>query len=89
MHDKPPILLWLRRDLRLHDAPALAAACDSGRPVIPVFIRDALVDRLGAAPKWRLGRALEAFGAALDARGARPRRGGEARDARALGNGVL
>ena len=31
-------LLWLRRDLRLTDNPALAAALRSGRRVIPVYI---------------------------------------------------
>ncbi|MEL6449924.1 MAG: deoxyribodipyrimidine photo-lyase [Pseudomonadota bacterium] len=45
--------MWYRRDLRLSDHPALHAACDSGRPVIPVVIRDSTVDGLGAAPKWR------------------------------------
>ena len=34
-----PVLLWLRRDLRLGDNPALAAAVETGRLVIPVFIR--------------------------------------------------
>ena len=40
MSDKTPILMWFRRDLRLSDHAALSAACDSGRPVIPVFIHD-------------------------------------------------
>ena len=55
MSDRSPILLWVRRDLRLSDHPALSAACATGRPVIPVFIRDNIVDGLGAAPKYRLG----------------------------------
>ncbi|SFB74847.1 cryptochrome/photolyase family protein [Tropicimonas isoalkanivorans] len=71
MSDTPPILLWLRRDLRLSDAPALSAACESGAPVIPVYIRDSLLDGLGAAPKWRLGRGLEVFGKTLEAKGSR------------------
>jgi deoxyribodipyrimidine photo-lyase len=33
-------ILWLRRDLRIHDHPALAAALDTGDPVIPVFCFD-------------------------------------------------
>ncbi len=33
-------LLWLRRDLRLHDHPALRAALDAGGTVVPVFCFD-------------------------------------------------
>jgi deoxyribodipyrimidine photolyase len=32
------VIVWLRRDLRLADNPALHAAAASGRPVLPVFI---------------------------------------------------
>ena len=66
-----PSLLWLRRDLRLSDNPALLAACADGGPVIAVAIRDVLADQLGAAPKWRLGLALEELARALEARGSR------------------
>ncbi|MEP5729737.1 MAG: deoxyribodipyrimidine photo-lyase [Sulfitobacter sp.] len=55
MSDKTPILVRFRRDLRLSDNAALAAACASGHPVIPVFLNDDLVGSLRAAPKWRLG----------------------------------
>ncbi len=71
MRDTSPILVWIRRDLRLADHAALCAAAQTGRPVIPVFVRDASVDGLGAAPKWRLGLGLEALAAALAARGSR------------------
>lgn len=53
------IIMWFRRDLRLSDHAALSAACATGRPVIPVVIRDASVDDLGAAPKWRWGLGVE------------------------------
>ncbi|CAH2324541.1 Hypothetical predicted protein [Pelobates cultripes] len=33
-----PVLVWFRRDLRLHDNPALIAALERGVPVIPVFL---------------------------------------------------
>lgn len=66
-----PTLLWLRRDLRLSDHPALCAAVSRGGPIIPVFIRDAGVDALAAAPKWRLGLALEHFQRSLADRGCR------------------
>ncbi|MEL7014264.1 MAG: deoxyribodipyrimidine photo-lyase, partial [Pseudomonadota bacterium] len=69
MSKNSPAILWLRRDLRLGDHPALMAALEGGGPVIPVFIRDALVDGLGAAPKWRLGLSIEAYAAALEALG--------------------
>jgi deoxyribodipyrimidine photo-lyase len=65
---KTPILYWVRRDLRLADNPALSAAAARG-PVIPVFIVDEVVESHGAAPKWRLGLGVEAFGAALKAAG--------------------
>ena len=54
-----PIIYWMRRDLRLHDNPALHYAVQSGRIVIPVFILDKREKGLGAAPKWRLGLGLE------------------------------
>jgi deoxyribodipyrimidine photo-lyase len=65
---KTPILYWVRRDLRLADNPALCAAAALG-PVIPIFIVDEVVESHGAAPKWRLGLGVEAFGAALRAAG--------------------
>ena len=37
------VLLWFRRDLRLHDHPALHSALATGSPVVPVFCLD---DRL-------------------------------------------
>nr|BDH80343.1 cryptochrome-6 [Xenopus tropicalis] len=33
-----PVLVWFRRDLRLHDNPALISALEHGVPVIPVFL---------------------------------------------------
>ncbi|WP_420567761.1 cryptochrome/photolyase family protein [Thalassovita sp.] len=70
MTKAPVTLLWLRRDLRLSDHPALTAACAQG-VVIPVFIRDDLVDGLGAAPKFRLNLALEHLSARLAQVGSR------------------
>jgi len=66
-----PILIWLRRDLRLSDHPALHAAAQTGRPVIPVFILDAQYAALGAAPKFRMGLGLEHFGQTLVDKGSR------------------
>ncbi|MCV2880952.1 cryptochrome/photolyase family protein [Actibacterium sp. XHP0104] len=69
MSDTTPIILWLRRDLRLSDHPALTAACRTGRPVIPVFVHDDQVQSLPAAPKWRLGLALDHFARVLADKG--------------------
>jgi deoxyribodipyrimidine photo-lyase len=66
-----PTLLWLRRDLRLSDNPALAAALARGGPVIPVFVLDPLVEGWGAAPLWRLGESLRALAGDLAAKGSR------------------
>lgn len=66
-----PIILWLRRDLRLADHPALAAAAATGRPVVALFIHDEAVATLGAAPRWRLGLALADFAEALARIGSR------------------
>ncbi len=71
MQETSPILLWFRRDLRLADHPALTAAAASGRPVIPVFLCDEVIEGLGAAPKWRFGLGLDAFGASLQGMGTR------------------
>ena len=68
---KKPIIMWFRRDLRLNDHPALSAACATGRPVIPMVIRDASIDILGAAAKWRWGLGVEHFADALAGRGSR------------------
>lgn len=61
-----PVIYWMRRDLRLTDNPALHWAVESGRPVIPVFVLDEVVETWGAAPTWRLGLGLEAMGERLD-----------------------
>jgi deoxyribodipyrimidine photo-lyase len=59
-----PVLLWLRRDLRIGDNPALAAAAKTGRPIIPVFIRPN-PDGIGGASAWWRGRSLATLRAQL------------------------
>ncbi|SFQ31090.1 deoxyribodipyrimidine photo-lyase [Roseivivax halotolerans] len=71
MADTRPTILWHRRDLRLSDHPALDAAARRGGPVIPVFIRDNLVDKLGTAPVWRLGLGLGVLGESYAEKGSR------------------
>ncbi|EYD75832.1 Deoxyribodipyrimidine photolyase [Rubellimicrobium mesophilum DSM 19309] len=70
-HDRSPILLWFRRDLRLSDHPALHAAAASGRPVIPVFLCDEGVEALGAAPRMRIGLGVEQLARDLKDKGSR------------------
>ena len=68
-----PVLLWLRRELRLHDNAALAAALATGRPVLPVYVLDETTPGAwapGGATRWWLHHALAALAADLAARGA-------------------
>jgi deoxyribodipyrimidine photo-lyase len=67
-------LLWFRRDLRLTDNPALAAALARGAPVIPVYLHDPDAERPwlpGAASQSWLHHSLQALAADLAARGSR------------------
>jgi len=66
-----PVIVWLRRDLRLSDHPALTAASRFSRPIIPLFIHDDVVESHGAAPKWRLDLAVQAFSKKLEDMGSR------------------
>ena len=66
-----PLILWFRRDLRLHDHAMLMAAVATGRPLIPVFSLDPETEGLGAAPKWRLGLSLAQFAERLARLGSR------------------
>ncbi|MBN8807595.1 MAG: deoxyribodipyrimidine photo-lyase [Sphingomonas sp.] len=68
-----PDLLWFRRDLRLADQPALAAAIAEG-PVVPVFVLDDDVAgqwRMGGASRWWLHHSLASLDKDLRARGSR------------------
>jgi len=66
-----PVILWLRRDLRLADQAALVAACAAG-PVVPVYVLDdetAQHRALGGASRWWLHHSLASLDAALRAKG--------------------
>lgn len=65
-------LLWLRRDLRLHDHPALLRAAEDGARVLPVFVLDErLLATSGAARAAFLLRSLRALDADLREHGGR------------------
>jgi len=67
-----PTILWIRKEFRLADNPALAEALAGNGPVIPVFILDlATEETLGAAGQWRLGQAIAAFTQTLESKGQR------------------
>lgn len=69
-----PTIVWLRRDLRLHDQAAFLAAAQSGNPVIPVYVLDDETPkhrRMGAASRWWLHHSLARLDADLRALGSR------------------
>jgi deoxyribodipyrimidine photo-lyase len=63
-----PVIVWFRRDLRLADNPALRAAADGGRPVIPVYVLDETegVRPAGAAGAWWLDKSLRSLSGAIE-----------------------
>ncbi|SLN74853.1 cryptochrome/photolyase family protein [Oceanibacterium hippocampi] len=63
-----PVIVWFRRNLRLHDNAALGAAERDGAPVVPVFVRDP-PDPSGQASDWWLHRSLASLDADLATRG--------------------
>ncbi|MCB9991647.1 MAG: deoxyribodipyrimidine photo-lyase [Rhodospirillales bacterium] len=67
----PPVIVWFRQDLRLHDNPAWIAACHSGAPVLPVYILDdynAGPWAMGGASRWWLHQSLSALNEQLSGR---------------------
>ena len=67
-------IVWLRRDLRLADNPALSAALAAGHAILPVYVWDPDEDRTwapGAASRWYLQASLAALASALEQRGSR------------------
>lgn len=69
-----PVIVWFRRDLRLSDQPALAAAVARGAPVIPVYILDDDTPKhrkMGGASRWWLHHSLTALDAELQKLGSK------------------
>ncbi len=68
-----PAIVWFRRDLRLHDHPALTTAATDGRAVVPLFVVDPrLVHGRFASPNrtWFLLETVRVLAADLAAVGA-------------------
>ena len=68
-----PIIVWLRRDLRLADQPAFRAAAERGQ-VLPVYVLDDETPkhrRMGAASRWWLHHSLANLDADLRKLGSR------------------
>lgn len=72
MSPTSPTILWFRKDLRLADHSALAAAKAFGAPIVPTFIwspEEAGEWSPGAASKWWLHQALHRLAEDLRSRG--------------------
>jgi deoxyribodipyrimidine photo-lyase len=62
-----PTLVWFRQDLRLHDHPALVAACGEGA-IIPIYILDDVspgARKMGGAQHWWLHHSLAKLSASF------------------------
>ena len=67
-----PVIVWFRKDLRTDDNAALAAAAETDRPVIALYIREpepAGTGPLGAAQRWWLHHSLVSLGQTLEGLG--------------------
>jgi deoxyribodipyrimidine photo-lyase len=64
-----PSIVWFRDELRIADNRALAAAADSGAPILAIYILDEKskgIRPLGGASRWWLHRSLESLTARLE-----------------------
>ena len=69
-----PILLLMTNTLRLDDHPALMAACDTGAPVVPIYIQDDITAGVwssGGARRWWLMQSLQSLQMGLERRSSR------------------
>ncbi|MBT8079156.1 MAG: DNA photolyase family protein [Gammaproteobacteria bacterium] len=72
MPKEQPAIVWFRQDLRLEDNPALCAAAETERPLLPVYVLDDDSPgewNMGAASRWwlhaSLGKLRESLGGEL------------------------
>lgn len=67
--ENKPVIIWFRQDLRLRDNPALRAACDTGAPILPVYVLDDENSgewRMGGASRWWLHQSLRCLNNSLN-----------------------
>ncbi len=64
-----PALLWLGRDLRLADNPALIRATAGRRPVLALYVLDETIRPPGRGQRWWLRQSLAALEKSLSAHG--------------------
>ena len=70
MSQANPVIIWLRRDLRLADNPALHAGVQSGKPLILLYIDETNRGRaLGAASKVWLHHSLISLSNSISEKG--------------------
>lgn len=72
-NSQSPVIVWFREDLRLSDNPALSAALETGRPVVPLYILDEQTEGLrqpGAASLWWLHHSLASLSESISKLGA-------------------
>ncbi len=60
------VVMWFRRDLRLADHPALAAAASTGLPVVPLFVVDPAFASAGAPRRAYMIEALRSLDRSMD-----------------------
>jgi deoxyribodipyrimidine photo-lyase len=68
MASPSPVVFWFRQDLRLTDNPALAAALEQDRPILPIYVLDdenARDWKMGAVSRWWLHHSLEKLNQSL------------------------
>jgi deoxyribodipyrimidine photo-lyase len=67
-------VVWLRRDLRLADNPALLAASQNADSVVPLYVHNPIDDQpwaMGSASRWWLHHSLQALDESLAHNGSR------------------
>ncbi len=68
--DQNPVIVWLRRDLRLTDNPALHIAVESGKPLILLYVQESNAGRaFGSAANVWLHHSLTSLIANIEAKG--------------------